>query len=80
MSRKIEEKKKASDSQDNFYKYSPKGDLVSYRSPQYSFGSQQATAPNGNLTLGPGSYYIEKKYQGESYTIAKNQRFKSLVK
>lgn len=57
MSRKIEHKKKISDSQDNFYKYSPKNDMVVYKSPQFSFGCQSA-APNRDPSLGPGSYYI----------------------
>lgn len=45
MSRKFEQKKKASDTQDNFYKYNPKTDSVSYKYPQYTFSAQQTLLP-----------------------------------
>lgn len=66
MSRKIQKKQKASQIQDNFYKYNPKSEIVNYKYPQFSFGQSSSITfkLKQKSELGPGSYNILKKSSG----------------
>lgn len=45
MSRKIEIKKKPSDFEDNFYKYTPKDQTIRYKFPQFTFKGSSTVVP-----------------------------------
>ena len=82
MGRKVESKKKLAQSEDNFYKYSPKNTFVNYQYPQYSFSQTiLKTLGEERANIGPGSYDGKlRNSSGEGYTIPKKERFKPLVK
>jgi len=63
---------------DNFYKYNPKLDMVTYKYPQFTFKQSKGIADNNSPQLGPGTYNLNKTGGGEGYTMGKNIRFKPL--
>lgn len=66
-------------SEDNFYKYFPNMNATAYQSPQYTFSQTCIRkSPKDQFNLGPGAYNSNDNKKGESYTIPKNKRFKTL--
>lgn len=82
MGRKIEPNKSIGGTEDNFYKYNPKCEAVSYSAPKYTFSQTSSKGFGGKENqLGPGSYnmYFDEK-NGWAYTIPRKQRFGPLIK
>lgn len=78
--RKQREKKKLSETFDNFCKYQPKATVVDYKYPQYSFKQSERSSTDKKSLLSPCTYNAIKPSSTESYSIGKSIRFKPLKK